>query len=91
MLEPSCCKKRQKSLNQETGMENREPLETEWYLMIKRVINGHLGLIWYLSEPSGAPYSPNKILVGTSFAYSKPALHLILSMAGYISSELFIQ
>ena len=27
VLEPSCCKKRQKSPNQETGLVNREPLE----------------------------------------------------------------
>ena len=26
-LEPVCCKKRQKSPNQETGLRNREPLE----------------------------------------------------------------
>ena len=44
--------------------------------MIKGVSLGHLGLIWYLSEPSDVPYSPNQFLGWDFFAvsYNKPAL-----------------
>ena len=36
----------------------------------------HLGSIWYPSEPSDVPYSPNQFLVGTFFpiSYSKTAV-----------------
>ena len=30
--------------------------------MIKGVTHAHLGPVWYHSEPSGVPYSPNQFL-----------------------------
>ena len=44
----SCCKKWQKSLNQETGLGNRGHLKV--LNNTKLVLNDHLGLIWYYSE-----------------------------------------
>ena len=44
--------------------------------MVKGVTHAHLGPIWYHSEPSDVPYSPNQIL-GLDFfsvCYSKRAL-----------------
>ena len=35
--------------------------------MIKGVTYDHLGPIWYLSEPSDVPYSPNQFLVSEFF------------------------
>ena len=44
--------------------------------MIKGLTNAHLGPIWYHSEPSDVPYSPNQFLGWDFFAvsYSKLAL-----------------
>ena len=44
--------------------------------MIKGVTHAHLGPIWYHSEPSDVPYSPNQFLGWNFFAasYSKTAL-----------------
>ena len=44
--------------------------------MIKGVTHTHLGSIWYHSEPSDVPYSPNQFLGWDFFAtfYSKTAL-----------------
>ena len=44
--------------------------------MVKGVTNSHLGPIWYLSEHSDIPSSPNQFLGWDFFAvsYSKPAL-----------------
>ena len=44
--------------------------------MIKEVTHAHLRPIWYLSEPSNVPYSPNQSLGWDFFAvsYSKPTL-----------------
>jgi hypothetical protein len=76
-LEPSCCKKRQKSPNQETDLGNREHLKVlnDTKLVLNDPLN-HLGSIWYHSEPSDVPYSPNQFLALNFFAasYSKTAL-----------------
>ena len=80
-LELSCCKKQQKSPNQETGLGNRRHLKV--LNDTKLVLNehesdrfNHLGSIWYHSEPSDVSYSPNQFLVMDFFAasYSKAAL-----------------
>ena len=45
--------------------------------MIKGVTHAHLGPIWYHSEPSGVPHTPNKFLGWDFFfatSYSKMAL-----------------
>ncbi len=44
--------------------------------MIKGVTHAHLGPIWYHSEPSDVPYSPNQFLGWDFFAafYSKTVL-----------------
>ena len=45
--------------------------------VLKRVTHAHLGLIWYHSEPSDVPYSPNQFLALDFFfatSYSKKAL-----------------
>ena len=44
--------------------------------MIKGVIHDHLGPVWYHSEPSDIPYSPNQFLGWDFFiaSYSKTAL-----------------
>ena len=44
--------------------------------MIKGVTDAHLGPIWYHSDPSDFPYSPNQFLGWEfiSFSYSKTAL-----------------
>ena len=62
-LEPSCCKKCQKSSNQETGLRNMGRLkvlnDTKLILNYQRVTYSHLWLIHYHSEPSDVPYSQN--------------------------------
>ena len=79
-LELVCCKKRQKSPNQETGLGNRGPLEilndTKLILNDKGSPHAHLGSIWNHSERSDVPYSPNQFLGWDFFAvsYSKLAL-----------------
>ena len=47
--------------------------------MIKGVTHAHLGPIWYYSEASEVPYSPNQFLHWYFFAasYSKTALEQI--------------
>ena len=44
--------------------------------MIERVTHAHLGPIWYYSEPSDVPYSPNQFLAWDFFdtSYRKTAL-----------------
>ena len=42
--------------------------------MIKGVTHAHLGPIWYHSEPSDVPYSPNQSWTFFAVSYSKPAL-----------------
>ena len=44
--------------------------------MIKRIIHAYLGPIWYHSEPSEVPYSPNQFLGWNFFGvfYSKTAI-----------------
>ena len=56
-----------KSPNKETGFVNRGPLEalndTKLVLNDKGVTHALLGRpIWYHSEPSDVPYSPNQFL-----------------------------
>ena len=54
-----------KSPNQETGLGIRGPLEALNQIdpkNIMKVDHAHLGPIWYLSEPSNVPYSPNQFL-----------------------------
>ena len=50
--------------------------------MIKGVTHAHLGPIWYHSEPSNVPYSPNQFLGWDFFAasYSKTALKPFLKI-----------
>ena len=50
--------------------------------MIKGVTHAHLGPIWYHSEPSDVPYSPNQFSwLGLFFAvfYRKMALSIVQS------------
>ena len=57
--------------------EGSELLMPNWSWMIKGVTDAHLGPIWYHSEPSDVPHSPNQFLVhGLFFAvsYSNTAL-----------------
>ena len=63
-LEPPCCKKRPKKYQyQETGLGNRGHLKVlKDTKIIKGVIHVYLGPIWYHSEPSDIPYSPNQFL-----------------------------
>ena len=44
--------------------------------MVKGITHAHLGPIWYHSEPSDVPYSPNQFLGWDFFvaSYSKTAL-----------------
>ena len=51
--------------------------------MIKGVTHTHLGSIWYHSEPSDVPYSPNQFLGWDFFAtfYSKTALVIVKKLA----------
>ena len=72
-LEPVCCKKRQKSPNQGTGLGNRGHLKV---LNDTKLVLNHLGSIWYHSQPLEVPYFPNQFLGWDFFAvsYSKPAL-----------------
>ena len=80
MLEPVCCKKRQKSPNQETGLGNRGTLEalidTKLILNEHEWLFNHTGSTWYQPEPLEVPYCPNQFLGLNFFAvsYSKPAL-----------------
>ena len=65
LLEFSCCKKWQKSPNQETGLENKGPPETLNYTKLipnEGVTYANLGPIGYHLEPSYVPYSPNQFL-----------------------------
>jgi hypothetical protein len=66
LLELSCCKKRQKSPNQETGFGMIPSLS---YPL------NYLGSIWHHSEPSDVPYYLNQFLGWDFFAasYSKTA------------------
>ena len=50
---------------------------SNWSLMIMGVTDAHLEPIWYYSEPSDAPYSPNQFLGGDFFS-SKSALNLMI-------------
>ena len=55
-----------KSPNQETVLGNRGPLEV--LNDTKLILNAHFEPIWYHSEPSDVPYSPNQKIKGaTSF------------------------
>ena len=66
-----------KSPNQENGFENRGCLKVlnDTKLILNDSLN-HLGSIWYHSEPSDLPYSPNQFLGWDFFSvsYSKTAL-----------------
>ena len=82
LLAQVCCKKQQKSSNQETGLGNRGHLMHgfEWQ-QIDPIWGGHscsfwTNLVYYHSEPSDAPYSPNQFLGWDFFAifYIKTAL-----------------
>ena len=58
-----------KSYNQETGLGYRGHLKALiWFQMIKEVTHAHSGLIWYHSEPSDVPNSPNQFL-GLDFCF----------------------
>ena len=65
-ISTTCCKKCQKSPNQETGLGNRGRLKS--LNETKLVINehewplNHLGSIWHHSEPLEVPSSPNQFL-----------------------------
>ena len=63
LLEQCCCKKQQKSPRQETGFGDRGSLKVlnDTKLVLSDPLN-HLRSIWYHSEPSGVPYSPNQFL-----------------------------
>ena len=81
LLEHSCCKKWQKSPGQDTGLGNKGRLmvlnDTKLILnYFKGVTHAHLRPIWYHSEPSDVPYSPNQFLGWDFFttSYSKTAL-----------------
>ena len=69
-----------KSPNQETGLGNRGPLEA--LNDTKLVLNKHdwpfnqLGSIWYDSEPSDVPYSPNQFL-GWDFFFTALTARLL--------------
>ena len=60
-----------KSPNQETGLGNRVMSEgSDWYQNDPKQLNhAHLGPIWYHSEPSDVPYSPNQFLDWDFFCY----------------------
>ena len=60
LLEPPCGKKRQKKVQTKTKKLVCE-IEDIWrlWMMIKKVTHANLGPIWYHSEPSNVPYSPN--------------------------------
>ena len=49
--------------------------------MIKGVTNTHLGPIWYHSEPSDVPYSPNQFLGWNFFAVSYSKLALVATVS----------
>ena len=73
-VEPSCCKKRQKSPNQETGLGNRGRMNAlNNTKLILEVTHAHLGIIQNLQT---SPIPQTSFLVGTSFdtSYSKTAL-----------------
>ena len=49
--------------------------------MIKGVTQAHLGSIWYHSEPSDVPYSPNQLLaLDFAASYGKTALAMRKNM-----------
>ena len=84
-LELVCCKKQQKSPNQETGLENRGPLEA--LNNTKLILNDERGHSYfydqigtYNSDPSDVPIPQTRSLVGSflSVHYSKPALLSIM-------------
>ena len=73
-VEPSCCKKRQKSPNQETGLGNRGRMNAlNNTKLILEVTHAHLGIIQNLQT---SPIPQTSFLVGTFFtaSYSKTAL-----------------
>ena len=58
--------------------------------MIKGVSHAHLGPIWYHSEPSDVPYSPNQFLGWDIFAvsYNKPALERVIVGIRFLAFDL---
>ena len=56
-----------KNGKKETGLGNRGPLVA---LNDEKLILNDLGPIWYHSEPSDVPYSPNQFLGWDFFAVS---------------------
>ena len=71
LLEQSCCKKYKKG--QETGLRNRKHPkvlnDTKLVLNVNEWPPNHLGSIWYHSEPSDVPYSPNQFLAVDFFCH----------------------
>ena len=68
-LDLSCCKKRQKSPNQETGFGKRgslEALKTKLILNDKRGQLWFLRSIWYHSEPSDVSYHRGTLMENNS-------------------------
>ena len=66
-LEPSCCKKRQKKFPTKKLVWGIGDVWRFWMVpncsqMINRVTHAQLGPIWYNSELSDVPYSPNQFL-----------------------------
>ena len=64
-LEPVCCKKRQKIVPDQllvwgVGDLWRTWRIPNWFWMSLSYSHDHLGSVWYHSEPSEGPYSPNQ-------------------------------